>query len=191
MTNKHDFFQELVQKCIDNDQMAQKQLYDLFSAKMFSICLRYTNDKSQAEDVFQDAFMKVYKNLHTVKNISLLAGWIKKVFVYTALNNNNKQLSKVTFDSEINHVKNDNEFANSENVLENMAYDELMTLINTLPEKSKIVFNLYIIEGFTHAEIAKMVGISIGTSKSQLFDARQNLIKKIAYQNRTLLKVVV
>ena len=180
-------FEELVHKCVKRDNDARKRVYDLFSAQMFSICLRYTKNKSQAEDIFQDAFLKVFENIGQLKNPEALPGWIKMIFVRTAIN---FIQGEVKFDSTDLSVVEKREFFDND-ILNEISLKEIEALIKRLPTKSGMVFNLYVIEGYSHQEIADLMGISVGTSKSQLFDAKQLLKKELIKFNKPLLKVVV
>ncbi len=144
---------------------------------MFSVCLRYSKNREEAEDIFQQSFYLVYKNINQLKNYDALSGWIKRIFVNTAIEHNRKtnQL-RIVEDVEIIVNKTSSE---TNEALNNLVTDELTKLIHQLPNGCKEVFNLYIIEGFSHKEIAQQLNISVGTSKSQLFDARKLLKQKI------------
>lgn len=183
----NDNFEELVQKCLKRDNDARKRVYDLFSAQMFSICSRYTKNKSQAEDIFQDAFLKVFENIGQLKDPAALPGWIKMIFVRTAISSIQ---AEVKFDTTDLTIVEKREFFDHDIVSE-ISLKEITALIQELPTKSRMVFNLYVIEGYSHQEIAELMGISVGTSKSQLFDAKQLLKKQLIKINKPLLKVVV
>ncbi len=144
---------------------------------MYSICLRYSRDKEDADDIFQQAFYLVYKNLEQLKNTNALSGWIKTIFVNTALKHiSNTKLSR---HSDIDEIGGDHITEDWNHALSNLGTDELTNLIQQLPSGSRTVFNMYIIDGFSHKEISLKLNISIGTSKSQLHDARKWLQKKI------------
>lgn len=185
--SSHKTFDVLIRKCVEQDNISQHELYEMFSSQMFSICMRYTKNKSIAEDVFQDAFMKVFENLNSIKNPEALPGWIKSIFVRTAILSCKLEKRKY-WEVEITPDKHENYEPDS---LEKMSHKEILLLITGLPKKCKLVFNLYVIEGYSHAEIADLMGISVGTSKSQLFDARKILMNKINDQNRSYLKLVI
>lgn len=187
MERLNDNFGELVQKCSKRDNDARKRVYDLFAAQMFSICLRYTKNKSQAEDIFQDAFLKVFENIGQLKDPAALPGWIKTIFVRTAIN---FIQAEVKFNSTDLAIVEKKEFFDHDIVSE-ISTKEITMLIQELPTKSGMVFNLYAIEGYSHKEISELMEISVGTSKSQLFDAKQLLKKKLIKINEPLLKVVI
>jgi len=151
---------------------------------MFSVCLRYAKNKEEAEDVFQQSFYLVYKNIKQLKNYDALSGWIKRIFVNTALEYNRKA-------SQLRVVENIDVALNKSTVdvndaLSNLSTNELTALIQQLPVGCRKIFNLYVVEGFSHKEIAKKLKISVGTSKSQLHDARKILKNKIVNNTRIL-----
>jgi len=139
--------------------------------------MRYTSNKADADDIFQQAFYLVYKNLNQLKNLEALSGWIKSVFVNAALAflRTKKQ---VLIEAE-DHSNYDKNLFNINDALGNLEAEEMIHLIQKLPEGCRAVFNLYVIDGFKHKEIAEQLNISIGTSKSQLHEARYFLKKWI------------
>lgn len=147
----------------------------MFAAKMYSLCLRYSRDKDEAKDNLQDGFIKVYSNIKQFKGSGSFEGWVRKIMVNTALQKyrGNYQL----------YALNDNETKNYDisinNVIEAMGEKELLKMIQELPPRYKLVFNMYAIEGYTHKEISKMLGIAEGTSKSNLSRARDILQEKL------------
>lgn len=145
---------------------------------MYSICMRYAQNTDDANDIFQQAFYLVYKNIKQLKNENALSGWVKSIFINTALEHLKKQARIVTVDP-IDHCFDHDSIDNWNEALSSLAIDELTKLIQTLPLRCQLVFNLYAIEGFSHKEIAQKLNITIGTSKSQLHDARKILKHKI------------
>ncbi len=168
---------ELVNKCIRNNGGAQKELYDRFAPKMLSICYRYASSKDDVDDIFQEGFLKVFENLNQLKNYDLLEWWMKKIFINEALKlyNSKKRIYLVDDLSIIRPVP-----ETDYDVLGGLETDEITLLIQKLPNKMRMVFNMYVIEGFSHSEIAAMLNISEGTSKSNLHDARKTLQRKIS-----------
>jgi len=155
---------------------------------MFSICLRYTKNQEDAEDVFQQAFFLIYKNLFQLKDVEALSGWIKRIVVNEAIDfTKRKYYLRVVepMDASLNLLPD-----NAEGVLSQMSTDELTNLIQQLPTGCREVFNMYVIDGFSHKEISEKLNISIGTSKSQLFDARKILKMKISINKRSAIKTV-
>lgn len=169
---------DILTGCIEGNRIAQQQLYETFSPTMFGICLRYSKDYHSAEDLLQDGFIKVYNNVDRYKGSGNFEGWMKRIFINTAIEAYRKNLKKVTSplqEETFNH-------AIEEDVLDKLAADDLLKIIQLLPKGYRTVFNLYCIEGYSHKEISEMLGISEGTSKSQLARAKGNikgLLKKL------------
>ena len=170
-------FSELVSECLKGNPEARKQLYEQFARQMYTICMRYARNKEDADDIFNQSFLNVYEKLHQLKNPQALAGWVKSIFVNTSLayGRKNYKIQDITetIDEDCSWTPDMNQAINK------MALDDLTSLIQQLPEQYKRVFNLYVIDGFSHKEIAVKLEISIGTSKSNLHDARRLLKNKI------------
>ena len=167
---------ELIEACVKGDRLAQRNLYDIFSKRMYVVCLRYTKSQQEAEDVLQDSFIKVFKNLKGYRGESRLDYWIKRIVVNTALNSQRKKLYMYPM-VDIDAVKNDFDHSKS---LSSFQLEELLNMIKELPAGCQTIFNLFAIEGYSHKEIAGMLKVSEGTSKSQFSRARKLLQKKIA-----------
>ena len=189
--NRTEFLEqtkELIQACIDGDRYSQSSLYGQFAPKMFAVCMRYSKSREEAEDILQDGFVQVFKSLHTFKFAGSFEGWIRKIMVYSAIANY-REKSKMQV--VINNVENFSsvEQINNEDAIGLLGKKELLKIIQTLPPMYRMVFNLYVFEGLKHREIAKELGISEGTSKSNFHDAKIILQKavinsmKIAKQN--------
>ncbi|MFT7588756.1 MAG: RNA polymerase sigma factor (sigma-70 family) [Limisphaerales bacterium] len=168
--------QKLIRRCVSGDRDGHSQLYDTYSARMFSICLRYADDYHAAEDLLQDGFVKVFRNIESFRAEGSFEGWLRRIFVNTAIEKHRRKhhlypLLEVA-DSDIE--------LHDESALNNLAAQDLMKLINSLSPGYRTVFNLYAIEGYPHKEIAEQLGISEGTSKSQLARARYILQKQVA-----------
>ncbi len=162
---------ELVALCLKKDAKAEKMLYDRFSGQMFAICLRYMKDRTEAEDVFQDGMIKVFQKLHTWKAEGPLGGWMRMIFIHSALNEiKNYKKMLLSKEENINTVD-----VALPVVLNEMAEAEIMTLIQNLPVGYRTVFNLFAIEGYSHAEIGKMLNITESTSKTQFLKAKAKL----------------
>ncbi len=168
--------QKIVKGCVQHNAWAQKALYDLYSSKMMGLCLRYTKNKPDAEDIFQDGFIKVFENIHQLQNVKTLEWWMKKIFINEAL-----QLFKHRKNIDFTHDYNSTQLQTSEadEILQRLGVEEITQLIQDLPSGMQLVVNLYIVEGYPHKEIAELMGISEGTTKSQLYDARKILQKKL------------
>ena len=167
---------KLVTDCIKCIPDAQKQLYEHFAPSMLGVCFRYTKSIADAEDVLQDGFVKVFKHLHSYKFEGELGGWIRKIMVNTALNflkTNKKYQYDLSFSEMPLHPVSVND------PIVQLQTKELSELIRQLPTGFQTIFNLHAVEGYTHVEIASMLGISDGTSRSQYARARALLIEWI------------
>lgn len=168
--------EELVEDCLKGDTRAQKALYDILSPKMFPVCIRYMGDRMAAEDVLQDGFVTLFTRLDSYSGQGSLEGWARKIFVNTAL----MALRR----SDVLRASEDIDAARSisgddVSALQRIGYKELEAMIAALPPGFRTVFNMYVIEGYSHKEIAEALGISEVTSRSQLQRARVLLQKKI------------
>lgn len=155
----------------------QEELYKRFSGKMYAVCLRYAGNAEDAQDLLQEGFIKVYRNLHRFRAEGSFEGWIRRVFVNSSIEHFRKkslQLSKVSGKEEDTIEDADT------TALDNLAERDIISLIQRLSPGYRTVFNLYVVEGYSHKEIADLLGISEGTSKSQLARARSILQKKVA-----------
>ncbi|MCV9928399.1 RNA polymerase sigma factor [Flavobacterium sp. LS1R49] len=164
---------EIIQLAIDNNRQAQQQIYNRFSSKMLSVCRQYIKDIQLAEDVMITAFMKVFTNLGKFENKGSFEGWVRRIMV-------NECISYLRVQKKVKFIEDENYTEESFNGIESqLSIDQIQFLIDNLPDGYKMVFNLYAIEGYKHNEIAKMLGINEGTSKSQLSHARKMLQKQI------------
>lgn len=164
--------QRLIKQCIQGDTKAKKELYDKFAPKMLSICYRYASSRDNAEDIFQEGFFKVYTNLNKLRNPSSIEAWMKKIFINEALQVFKRESKSVQYDI-LNGYENTQ--LHESRIIDDMQTLELTKLIQQLPVQMRLVFNLYVIEGYSHKEISEKLEISVGTSKSNLHDARIKL----------------
>ena len=166
----------LVDGCRNQDRAAQRLLYERFAGKLFAVCKRYIKDPDEAADVLQDSFVKVFRHMDQFRFECPLEAWLKRIAINTAL----KHLRK---NKPFEHMTDVDEVANflpqNADVLPTLNYQYLLQLVQQLPTGCRTVFNLYAIEGYTHPEIAALMGISEGTSKSQFFRARGLLQQKL------------
>ena len=159
--------------------LAQKQLYEQYKVRLFRVCLRYGRDRSDAKDILQEGFIQIFKNIHQFKGEGDIGSWMRQVIVYTAL----QYLRK--WKRDWNHLdSNDFEsvFQTEADVFHKLGLEELTRMIQQLPRGYRIVFNLFVIEGYSHKEIAEMLGVSTNTTKSQLFRAKAVLRKQLEQQ---------
>jgi len=172
--------EQLIIKCKKNDANAQSQIYKLYSSKLFSLCLKYSRNYSEAEDNLQDAFITVFNKISQYKGKGSFEGWMKRITINTALQ---RYRSVGVFD-----IINEDQIEDvSINVDEDgIDIDFLLGIIQELPNRYRLVFNLYVLDDYSHKEIAEMLNISIGTSKSNLARARIILKEKIEHYKAVL-----
>jgi RNA polymerase sigma factor (sigma-70 family) len=165
----------VLQGCLNHDPSSQKLLYERYKISMFTLCLRYATDRSDAEDILQDGFLQIFKQLHQFDSSrGVLEAWMRKVVINTALQQIRKK--KMSF-VEMNDAQ--PQLSTDEDVVSNMSLKELLLHIRRLPTGYRTVFNMYVIDGMQHNEIAEMLNITVSTSKTQLFKAKQLLKKSI------------
>lgn len=170
--------QHLIHRCIKGDRYSQNKLYDEFSQKMFIVCLRYSPNRQEAEDSLQEGFLKAFEYLHQFKFTGSFEGWLRKIMVNCSLQ---KYRSKKELHAVVDIETTSLHEIGSENIISQIGTKELLRMVQRLPNSYRMVFNLYVFEGMKHREIAEQLGISEGTSKSNLFDARtilQRLVNK-------------
>ncbi|PIF32950.1 RNA polymerase sigma-70 factor (ECF subfamily) [Flavobacterium sp. 9] len=164
---------EIIKLAVENNRQAQQQIYSRFSPKMLSVCRQYIKDIQLAEDVMITAFMKVFTNLNKFENKGSFEGWIRRIMV-------NECISYLRVQKKVKFTEDEIYVEESFNAIDSkFSTDQIQFLIDALPDGYKMVFNLYAIEGYKHNEIAKMLGINEGTSKSQLSHARKMLQTQI------------
>lgn len=166
----------LVKECVKGNTKAQRLLFEKFSQKMLGVCLRYSKNQEEAEDVLQEGFIKTFSKLNDYSNEGSLEGWIRKIMVNTALDSIRKN---TRFANDISIDLIDYQIGNSDFTIENMSANDLILLINSMPDGYKVVFNMFAIEGYSHKEIAETLGVSENTSKSQYLRAKSYLRSKL------------
>lgn len=171
-----EFDKSFITKLLKKDKKAQEVFYQQLAPKMYGVCLRFALDKDDAADILQDGFIRVFVHLKDFRGDGSIEGWVRRTIVNTAINYYNKRI-KQGIKTDLDQVKEINQTKNL--VIENMSSRELIKMINELPPGYRTVFNLNIIEGYTHKEIGEMLGISENTSKSQLSRARVSLQKQL------------
>jgi RNA polymerase sigma factor (sigma-70 family) len=168
---------ELIKGCIRDEASCQKAVFDRYAGRMLGVCHRYARNHADAEDILQDAFIKVFSKIKQFKSEGSFEGWIRKIVVNTAI----KKYSLARYNKELNSYEINDSI---QPAIDPVAYGhlsekDLLALINNLPDGYRLIFNLYVLEGFQHDEIAEMLGIQPGTSRSQLVKARLMLQKQI------------
>ncbi len=167
---------ELIEGCRQKNRKAQKMLYDLHAPVMFGVCMRYVKNREDAEDVMIEGFFKAMTNIHQYKGSGSFQGWIRRIMVNESLMFLRKQ-HNFRMTVEVSNI----EIKSQVSVEDELSAQDILNLLEKLPTGYRTVFNLYVLEGYKHREIAEMLGISINTSKSQLILAKkrlQGLIKK-------------
>jgi len=165
----------LLKECKRGKRGSQEELYRRFASAMYALCLQYASGEEDAQDIMQDGFIKVFAKLDQVKNPAALPGWIRRIMINTALE---KYRSHVLL-QRVDDVREEIGEDTGNGVFEDLTCEELVGLIQTLTPRYRMVFNLYAIEGYSHQEISETLGISTGTSKSNLSRARAILQEKI------------
>ena len=172
--NLHQEENEVIALAVNSNRQAQQWIYNKYSPKMLSVCRQYIKDIHQSEDIMITAFMKVFVNLKDFQNNGSFEGWIRRIMI-------NECISFIRVQKKVKYIEDETFCEESFNNIESQfSIDDIQFLIDSLPDGYRMVFNLYAIEGFKHQEIAKMLGINEGTSKSQLSHARRILQKQIS-----------
>lgn len=169
--------EQLIQACLQNDRNAQRKLYNAYAGRMLVVCARYMQNKEEAEDVLQEAFIKIFQNLSKFRGESTLGAWIKRIVINVAINHIRAQQH---FQGMDNVQEYENQFSDGLTGIEGINFQELIEMIRKLPKGCQSVFNLYAIEGYQHKEIAEMLNITEGTSKSQYARARAILQSQLS-----------
>ncbi|ULQ54550.1 RNA polymerase sigma factor [Flavihumibacter fluvii] len=167
---------DLIKGSIEGDPRMQEELYKRFAPKMYAVCLRYAGNNDDAQDLLQEGFIKVFRNLAKFRNEGSFEGWIRRVFVNTSIEHYRRKVHLNSISDQDEKVIEDA----SVSVLDQLAERDIIQLVRELSPGYRAVFNLYVIEGYSHKEIAEMLHISEGTSKSQLARAKSILQKKVA-----------
>jgi len=166
--------EKLIMECRQNNRRAQEEIYRVYSGKMYALCLKYSRNKEEAEDNLQDGFITVFQKIEQFKFKGSFEGWIKRIMINTALQKyRERNVLNLLREDEISDV------VEVDEEVMNFSLDYLLDKIQNLPNQYRLVFNLYILDGYSHKEVAEMLGISEGTSKSNLSRARSLLKKRI------------
>ena len=166
---------QLIKKCKLQDRKAQEELYRKYSGKLFLLCLKYSSDRQQAQDTLQDGFLKIFENLDQFSGKGSFEGWMTRIMINTAMKKYRSRTVYLSVDEDLIEDTEDNFEVDEEQV----ELSELIRFIQELPERYRHVFNLYVMEGFSHQEISEMLKISTGTSKSNLARARLKLQESV------------
>lgn len=168
---------DLIAGCIRGDRKMQYELYQRYSPKMFGVCLRYAGNTEEAEDVLQEGFIKIFKKIDSFRSEGSFEGWIRRIFVNTAI----EHFRRKSYLQPITEREESTVEGQYVSVLDSLAEKDIIKLVQQLSPGYRTVFNMYVVEGYTHKQIADLLGISEGTSKSQLSRAKiilQDLVNK-------------
>lgn len=177
LSNQMSTESDLIEGCIRGDRKMQYELYERYAPKMYGVCLRYAASAEEAQDILQEGFIKVYKKISSYRGDGSFEGWVRRIFVNTAI----EHFRKKTYLQPITEQEESTIEGKYLSVLDNLAEKDIIQLVQQLSPGYRTVFNMYVIEGYTHKQIADALGISEGTSKSQLSRAKlilQDLVKK-------------
>lgn len=165
---------DLILGCINEDRQMQQLLYDTFSGKMYGVCIRYSGNEEDANDILQEGFIKVFKSLGKFRSEGSFEGWIRRIFVNTSIEHFRKKVKLYNVSEVQENTIEDTEL----DALDILAAKDIIKIVNELSPGYKTVFNMHVIEGYSHKEIAGILGITEGTSKSQLARAK-GVLKKL------------
>jgi RNA polymerase sigma-70 factor (ECF subfamily) len=168
-------YKEIISLCQRNDRKAQRELYEAISPKLYGSCLRYAPNEAEAQDILQDAFITIFKKIEQFKFNGSFEGWCKRITVNTALQ---RYRGAKVYDLVNEDQIEDLESSDDEEYID-VTLDGLLNMVQELPERYRIVFSMYVMDGYNHNEIAEMMKISVGTSKSNLARARKHLQKMV------------
>lgn len=167
---------ELVKACQQNDRQAQNAFYNLYKGRLMGVCRRYARTLAEAEDIFQEAFIKIFQHLGSLQNPESVTYWVKSTVIRTAIDYYRQHRNE---SEQVNYAEILEEWSTRPTVYDQLTQEEVLKVINEMPNGYRVVANLFYIDGYTHQEIAKMLDIAEGTSKSQLARAREILKKKL------------
>lgn len=186
-----DLFSDIIRRCKHGDRKAQEAIYNLLAGKMYAVCLRYCSNAEEAKDVLHDGFVTVFTKIKQFQSSGSFEGWVRRIIVNHALERY-RSINKSPVMDQIDDIA--YQLAaepEAELDAEQLSEDDLLTMINELPQQYKVVFNLYAIDGLSHKEISDMLGIAEGTSRSNLLRARSILQKKVNEKIKLLVPLTI
>lgn len=167
---------EILKGCLKHNKADQEKLYSLFARKMYGLCLRYASSSDEAQDMMQEGFITVFNKLSTYRGQGSLEGWIRKIMVNTAIDKYRGRIYQMSIDD---IQENGQQFSDNNTGPEQLSAKEILRLIQQLPDQYRLVFNMYVLEGYSHKEIGKILSVSESTSRSNLTRARSLLQAKM------------
>lgn len=174
---------EIIEGCIRGERSSQQKMYELLYGKMLGVCIRYTREREDAVDVLQEGFIKVFANIKHFESTGSFEGWVRKIMVNTAIDFYRKNKKMIVYpNSEYveNNAEDIKEEENPDDEYMNVSPNEIMEAVQQLTPQYRTVFNMYVVDGYTHKEIAQELGINEGTSKSNYSKAKMNLKKALS-----------
>jgi len=171
---------EIIEGCVKSDRKCQQIIYEKFYGKMLGACMRYSKDREEARDILQDGFMKVFANIKQYGGSGSFEGWIRKIIVNTAIDFIRKSKHAIQYADSDYAAENAEEITEEDNnEYSNISANEIMEAVQQLPTSYRTVFNMFVVDGFSHKEIAEQLGVTVGTTKSNLSKAKKNLKKAL------------
>lgn len=178
-SKKYSSLADLVRACQAGDTRAQTAFYERYKSRLLGICLRYAKTKAEAEDIYQEGFIKVFKNINELRNVEVIDAWVKSVVIRTAINYYHRTTKEQQLHSNFDDFQRELDSGDYGKIITQIDMNVLLNVINTLPDGYRMIINLHLIDGYTHGEIAEMLTISDSTSRSQFLRGRNLLMKKL------------
>lgn len=178
-SKKYSSLADLVRACQVGDTRAQTAFYERYKSRLLGLCLRYAKTKAEAEDIFQDGFIKVFKNINELRNVEVIDAWVKSVVIRTAINYYHRTTKEQQRHSNLEDFQREIDSGDYGKIITQIDMNVLLNVINTLPDGYRMIINLHLIDGYTHSEIGEMLRISDSTSRSQFLRGRNLLMRKL------------
>lgn len=178
-SKKYGSLADLVRACQAGDARAQTAFYERYKSRLLGLCLRYAKTKAEAEDIFQDGFIKVFKNINDLRNVEVIDAWVKSVVIRTAINYYHRTTKEQQLHSNLEDFQREIDSGDYGKIITQIDMNVLLNVINTLPDGYRMIINLHLIDGYTHSEIGEMLSISDSTSRSQFLRGRNLLMRKL------------
>lgn len=178
-SKKYSSLADLVRACQGGDTRAQTAFYERYKSRLLGLCMRYAKTKAEAEDIFQEGFIKVFKNINELRNVEVIDAWVKSVVIRTAINYYHRTTKEQQLHSNFDDFQRELDSGDYGKIITQIDMNVLLNVINTLPDGYRMIINLHLIDGYTHGEIAEMLTISDSTSRSQFLRGRNLLMKKL------------
>lgn len=178
-SKRYSSLADLVRACQAGDTRAQTAFYERYKSRLLGICLRYAKTKAEAEDIYQEGFIKVFKNINELRNVEVIDAWVKSVVIRTAINYYHRTTKEQQLHSNFDDFQRELDSGDYGKIIAQIDMNVLLNVINTLPDGYRMIINLHLIDGYTHGEIGEMLTISDSTSRSQFLRGRNLLMKKL------------